>query len=105
MSRHGFLVGADWAMTTFDTRRNDQFFDPKRLQTINEGTEVRFFHPCEPLGYSRDGVDLTVLEEIRQLDMNRREGVVKRLFVATKSAVNRFVRGVCDFCGKLFGCF
>ncbi|EJD03618.1 uncharacterized protein FOMMEDRAFT_19012, partial [Fomitiporia mediterranea MF3/22] len=33
MSRHGFLVGADWAMTTFDTRRNDQFFDPKRLQT------------------------------------------------------------------------
>ncbi|EJD03652.1 uncharacterized protein FOMMEDRAFT_154753 [Fomitiporia mediterranea MF3/22] len=90
--RHGFVVEPDWVMATFDNRRNDQFFDSKCLQTINEGTEVRFFHPYDTLGYSRDGVDFDVLEEMRQLDMHRHESFVERLFTATKSAVYWLVR-------------
>ncbi|EJD03607.1 uncharacterized protein FOMMEDRAFT_19009 [Fomitiporia mediterranea MF3/22] len=105
MPRHGFVIGTDWAMTTFDNRRDDQFFDSKRLQTINEGTEVRFFHPYDTLGYSSDGVDFNVLEEIRQLDMHRHEGFVKRSFTIIKSAIYRPILSVCNLCRNLFACF
>ncbi|EJD03611.1 uncharacterized protein FOMMEDRAFT_154695 [Fomitiporia mediterranea MF3/22] len=105
MPCHGFVVGTDWAMTTFDNRRDGQVFDSKHLQTINEETEVRFIHPYDSHEYTRHRVDLTVLEEIRHLDMHRHEGFMKRLYAATKSAVYRLVRGVYDFCGKSFGCF
>ncbi|EJD03614.1 uncharacterized protein FOMMEDRAFT_154700 [Fomitiporia mediterranea MF3/22] len=78
MPCHGFVVGTDWAMTTFDNRRDDQFSDSKRLQTINEETEVRFIHPYDSQEYTRHRVDFNVLEEIRQLNMHRREGFMKR---------------------------
>ncbi|KAL5533919.1 hypothetical protein ACEPAG_379 [Sanghuangporus baumii] len=80
MSSQGYVVGSDWAMTTFDDRTDDQFFDSKRLQTIDEGTEVRYFFPYDPLNYSSGLDELNILDEVRHLDLHRKESWMVRAF-------------------------
>ncbi|EJD03647.1 uncharacterized protein FOMMEDRAFT_166999 [Fomitiporia mediterranea MF3/22] len=90
MSGHGYVVGTDWAMSTFDTRTEDQFFDRKRLQTIDENTEVLFFHPFDPLNYSNDALDFNVAEDDKVwFEEPALEGVLKKLYVGTKSALSQ----------------
>ncbi|EJD03617.1 uncharacterized protein FOMMEDRAFT_154706 [Fomitiporia mediterranea MF3/22] len=93
MSGHGYVVGTDWAMTMFDTRTDDQFFDRKRLPTpsnqIDEDTEVLFFHLFDPLKYSSGSLDLNVAEGTRDQSLKPvQESVCRRVYVGTKSALS-----------------
>ncbi|EJD03610.1 uncharacterized protein FOMMEDRAFT_154694 [Fomitiporia mediterranea MF3/22] len=104
MSGHGYVVGTDWAMATFDTRTDDQFFDRKRLQTIDENTEVLFFHPFDPLNFSTDSLAFNVIEDTRdQLEEPGQEGVLMKLYVGTKSALAQIELKARSFYHHLFG--
>ncbi|KAL5519287.1 hypothetical protein ACEPAH_970 [Sanghuangporus vaninii] len=87
MTSQGYVVGSDWAMTTFDDRTDDQFFDSKRLQTIDEGTEVRYFFPYDPLNYSSDVDELNIVDEVRHLDLHQKDNLVERAFYGTKACL------------------
>ncbi|EJD03621.1 uncharacterized protein FOMMEDRAFT_154713 [Fomitiporia mediterranea MF3/22] len=105
MSGHGYVVGTDWAMTTFDTRTEDQFFDRKRLQTIDENTEVLFFHPFDPLNYSVESLDFNVVEEDRdRSEKPAQEGVLRRVYSVTKSALSQVELKARSLYHHLFGC-
>ncbi|EJD03653.1 uncharacterized protein FOMMEDRAFT_167002 [Fomitiporia mediterranea MF3/22] len=104
MSGHGYVIGTDWAMTTFDTRTEDQFFDRKRLQTIDENTEVLYFHPFDPLNYSNDSLDFNIEEDTSdQLERPGQEGVLKKIYVGTKSALSQIELKARGFFYHLFG--
>ncbi|KAL5494930.1 hypothetical protein ACEPAI_392 [Sanghuangporus weigelae] len=104
MTSQGYVVGSDWAMTTFDERTDDQFFDSKRLQTIDEGTEVRYFFPYDPLNYSSDLDELIMVDEVRRLDLRRKESLVERTFFGTKDYLTHVGYRIRIFFRRLFFC-
>ncbi|EJD03649.1 uncharacterized protein FOMMEDRAFT_154749 [Fomitiporia mediterranea MF3/22] len=104
MSGHGYVVGTDWAMTTFDTRTEDQFFDHRRLQTIDENTEVLFFHPFDPLNYSTDSLDYNTVEDCKdQADKPVQESVLKKIYAGTMSTLSQIELKARGFYYHLFG--
>ncbi|KAI5117079.1 hypothetical protein M0805_007955 [Coniferiporia weirii] len=90
-------LGADWSMTTFDGRKEDQFYDPMRLQTIEETSEVVYFTPFQPLAYSEFGSDdldhVLYIGHIPHAEADahgQHNNLMKRLIGKTKSAVTIF---------------
>ncbi|KAL5494929.1 hypothetical protein ACEPAI_391 [Sanghuangporus weigelae] len=104
MTSQGYVVGSDWAMTTFDERTDDQFFDSKRLQTIDEGTEVRYFFPYDPLNYSSGLDELNIVDEVRRLDLHRKESWMVRTFNKIKDYIAHVGRRFQEDCNRLFLC-
>ncbi|KAL5533920.1 hypothetical protein ACEPAG_380 [Sanghuangporus baumii] len=104
MSSQGYVVGSDWAMTSFDDRTEDQFLDSKRLQTIDEGTEIRYFYPYDPLNYSSGVDNLNVVDEVRRLDLHQRESITERVFRRVKDYLTHICYQIRDFCRHLSAC-
>ncbi|THH07355.1 hypothetical protein EW145_g3438 [Phellinidium pouzarii] len=84
----GRMLGSDWSMTTFDDRKDDQFFDPTRLQTIEETSEVPYFLPFMPLECSSSTLSYDDVEYVSHRDAPVIvEKLMDRLFGKTKSAL------------------
>ena len=88
---------------------------------IHEGTEVRYFYPFDPLNYSNNVVDLNVVEEVRHLELRKKESLVWRVVKGAKVCfrilISVFELNILQeilaqaglhiqiFCTRLFACF
>ncbi|KAH8118206.1 hypothetical protein DFH11DRAFT_884477 [Phellopilus nigrolimitatus] len=81
----GSTLGTDWSMTTFDGRSDDQSFDSSRLQTIDETSEVAYFHPFKPLEY----LDYDALEYVQNawIHDTPHESFARKLVTKIRSAL------------------